>query len=351
MTFQAEQLADDLRKLVDGPGPLSTIDAHRACHEGRLVRRRRRTVRAVAGAAGVSVLVAAVLTWPALLARNASLITEQQLGGAVATGTDPLTSPGVFGWLPADAPNVSYSLHSGQLAMVAKGAERNPSDYPPVIWLSLYDGMPDAGSLGVGGAQQHLTAPRINGRVAFWVSSSTSDPTNHGDTHLVWQVRSGLWADLHGYYLGHDPIEATMLHIARQTRVGEAPVALPISIRGLPRSAVATEADLWRPSPGSGSGWDLDLEFRVGQSQLSIGVTLAGHGPPARVTPTPVPTGASPPNTPRSCVYGKNGLDICVSITGPVPAALGSGGLPGLLAAITSLGPDPKNWTTNVISH
>jgi hypothetical protein len=340
MPLHIEQLPDDLRRLADEPGPPSTIDAHRATRQGHLVRRRRRTVRAVAAGAGVSLLVAAVLTLPALLAPNARLITEQQLGGVAATGTDPLTSPGVFGWLPADATNVSYSLHSGQFSMRATGAERNPSDNPPMIWLSLYDGMPDSSSLGVGGGH-HITAPRINGRAAFWVSSSTSDPTNDGDTHLVWQVRAGLWADLHGYYLDHDPIDATMVHIARQTQVGEAPVALPISIRGLPRSAVATEADLWRPSPDSGTSWSLHLEFQLGKSNLSID---AGPTSQDRL-PTALAQG------PHSCVKDRNGLDICLSITGPVPADLGAGGLPGLLAGITSLGPDPKNWTTNVISH
>jgi len=258
---------------------------------------------------------------------------------ARAAGTDPLVVPGDFGWLPANAQHIEYTFAPGQeVSTVAKGGDPGPGNslnsLPAMFWLSAYPPgqTPELGTFATGAKQLRVDAPPVNGRTAYWITANAADPTNGADTYLVWQSPQGRWAELHGYYLGDDPIEATMLRVAAGVTIGDVPVPLPISISGLPASAVANEIEADRPSARGDTTWHVGLIFAVGGSYVSITVRAAGSG------------GTAP-----LCDPNRNGLAICVAFSGGTANSLLPSGLPGLLKSITSFGPDPKNWTTNVL--
>lgn len=350
MSFDTENLADEFDSLFAEPAPPSTVDAGQAIAAGRAILRRRRAL-AVAAVAATTALAGALTT--VLPARQggptAVAGASSPAPSTVAAGTDPLVVPGDFGWLPANAQNIEYTFAPGQqVSTVAKGSGAGDSiaSPPAMFWLSAYPPgqTPELGTFATGDKQLRVDAPPVNGRTAYWVTANSADPTNGADTYLVWQSADGQWAELHGYYLGDDPIEATMLRVAAGVRIGAVPVPLPVSIGGLPASAVANEIDAQRPSAHD-SHWQIELIFALGGSYVGINVRPAGGGAASAAG------SASNGGTTPLCDPDRNGLAICVSLTGATSNPLLPSGLPGLLKSITSLGPDPKNWTTNVLPN
>jgi hypothetical protein len=347
VSFNVENLADQLDSLFNEPAPPSTFDAGLAAAAGRKILRRRRWLAMAAVAATTGLAGALVATVPAGHGGTTAAIGTSL--PALPTGADPLVVPGDFGWLPANAQNIEYTFAPGQqVSTVAKGSGSGDSvaSLPAMFWLSAYapGQTPTLGTFATGARQLRVDAPPVNGRTAFWVTATASDPTNGSDTYLVWQTPQGRWAELHGYYLGNDPIESTMLRVAAGVTLGAIPVPLPVSISGLPATAVANEIDAQRPS-AQNAAWEVNLIFAVGGSFVSIIVHATGGAGAAMGATSPATSGV----TPSACDSNRNGLAICVSSVGATDNPLLPGGLPGLLKSITSLGPDPKNWTTNVL--
>lgn len=346
MPYSIENLADQFDALLTEPPPPSTIDAALAVATGRRILRRRRRLTLVAVTATTALACALVATVPlghgGTTATGTSTSTSTATATstpALATGRDPLVVPGKFGWLPANAQNVEYTFAPGQqVSTVAKG-DGDVRSTPAMLWLTAFDPgqTPTLNTFADGAKQLRVDAPPVNGHTAYWVTANAADPTNGADTYLDWQTPSGQWAELHGYYLGDDPIEATMLHVAAGVTLGAAQVPLPISIGGLPVSAVADEIDAQQPSAHN-TAWEANLIFTLGGSYVDITVHAAG----ATLTSTTATAGAV-------CDANRNGLAVCVSLIGATENRLLPGGLPGLLKSIVSFGPDPKNWTTNVL--
>ena len=346
MSFDTEDLADQFDSVFTESAPPSTIDAGRAVAAGRTILRRRRRLATVAVAATTALAGALVAVAPT--GHGGSTAATGASSSALLSGPDPLVVPGDFGWLPANAQNIEYTFAPGQqVATVAKGsgAGNTLASLPAMLWLTTYPPgqTPALGTFATGARQLRVDAPPVNGRTAYWITATASDPTNGGDTYLVWQTAQGQWAELNGYYLGNDPIEATMLRVAAGVTVGAVQVPLPISINGLPASAVTNEIDAQRPSARD-AAWQDELIFAVGGSYVSITVHAAG----ATATPAATGPGTGSVTTPV-CDPNRNGLAICVTVSDGAANPPLPGGLPGLLKSITSLGPDPKNWTTKVL--
>jgi hypothetical protein len=343
-----DQLRAGLDELTERPAPPPALDASEAIVRGRLLVRRRRIRR---GCATLAAGLAAVLAGTLIPAHGAGSPVGTPLSGSATdasaaparpsgTGTDPLTLSGTFGWLPANAQNVGYSLHSGQLQAVARGPatnEQSPGS-SALIWLTVYPTgtTPTLGKFADGSTQLRVDAPDVNGHTAYWVTNAANDPTDGGDTYLRWQDADGQWGELHGYYLGNDPITSTLLRVAAGVDFAPHAVPLPLWISGLPSSVVAVETDLNRPSQTDGVPWDVYLALSVGGTTVEI-----------TVVPTSTQADASvEQGTPKPQCKHQDGLTGCVVVT-----ANGVGSAASVLKHLTLLGTDPAGWTPDVIVH
>lgn len=347
MSIQEQKLYAAIEELADRPAPPSAIDADDAIRRGHRVVRRRRVARGATGAVvGIAAVAVAVSVLPSHgssgttgtgAANSSTKATPQHPSGP---GTDPLTLSGTFGWLPTNVANVGYSLHEtpNQVQAVARGDQVLPSSDTPMIWLNIYPKgtTPTLGQFAGGNTQLRVNAPKVNGQTAYWMTESASDPTNAGDTWLRWQSPDGQWGELHAYSLDTPDITTELLRVAAGIDFAPHSVPLPMSISGLPKSAVTVEADLDRPSLSGDGAWDLALILQVGGATVQISVD---------------------PGTQHSADSGTcktaNGLTACVLVTSPggLPTSLAKGGAAGILDRITLLGTDPANWTTAVVQQ
>ena len=341
MTLDEQRLRTFLDELTKQQAPPIAFDAPEAIVGGRRLARRRRLAR---GTFALCAALAAAFAATLIPAHGGSTTgaspgkgtaTASRLPGA---GTDPLTLSGTFGWLPANAPNVGYSLHSGQLQAVARGPMTPPSaPNAAMIWLTVYPAgsTPTLGTFPDGSSQVRVDAPDVNGHGAYWVTHAANDPTNGGDTYLRWQDADGQWGELHGYYLGNDEIASTMLRIAAGVDFAPHAVPLPLRISGLPSSVTTLEADLERPSLTDGGPWEVYLALSVGGTTVQITVAPASTSDSKLKQATPAP----------QCKT-QTGLTGCVTVTGDA-----AGSASNILKNLTLLGADPAGWTPTVIVH
>jgi hypothetical protein len=88
---------------------------------------------------------------------------------------------------------------------------------------------------------------------------------------------------------------------------------------------------------------DLEAILDLRQALASCGVAEPVHGAGAG-------TAGLPDEIPPTAWGSAGGLVYCISSTGKLPPAVTAiGGLQGLLKKVTVLGPDPQNWTTDVL--
>lgn len=347
MILDEEQLRASLDQLTERPAPPPTLDAPAAIVQGQRLIRRRRISR---GCAALAAVLAAVLVGTLIPTHGARSPVGTPLTGSAShtpaparpsgPGTDPLTLSGTFGWLPPNAQNVGYSLHTGQLQAVARGPATNEASpgSSAYIWLTVYPKgtTPTLGKFADGSSQLRVNAPDVNGHTAYWVTNTASDPTNGGDTYLRWQDADGQWGELLAYYLGDDAIAATMLRVAAGVNFAPHAVPLPLWISGLPGSVETNEADLNRPSPTDGGPWDVFLALTVGGTTVEISVV-----------PTSAKADASvEQGTPKPQCKHQDGLTGCVAVT-----ADAAGSASQILKHLTLLGLDPAGWTSDVIVH
>lgn len=337
MILDEERLRARLDELTGQQAPPIAIDAPDAIARGRrLVRRRRLTGTFSALAASLAAVLLTTLI-PAHGAGSPTATSPQP--PSINADADPLTLSGTFGWLPANAQNVGYSLHSGQIQAVARGPMTDPSSptNTAMIWLTVYPAgtTPTLGKFADGSVQLRVNAPDVNAHSAYWVTNAANDPTNGGDTYLRWQNADGQWGELHGYYLGNDDVTATMLRIAAGVDFAPHAVPLPLRVAGMPKTVATVEADLNRPSL-SGGPWEVYLALSVGGTTVEI-----------TVAPTSTQAGSThTPGTAKSQCKQQNGLTGCVAVT-----ANAVGSASDVLNHLTLLGTNPADWTPNVIVH
>lgn len=348
MPFDEGTLSSELGTIAEQDAPPSRIDADRARADGRRTLRRRRAAAGLAGA--WAVVFAAALTLSAghvfggspRIAAPAKQVTH-------TVDWDPLVAPGSFGWLPANAQNVSYLIAPGPgqgSQVLGKGSEISDGQVghdPAMIWLAALDPAqptPKAGPLNDGSKDILIPAPEVNNRPAFWdVDPVKRNPDIGHAGGLYFQSASGLWAHVYGYYLGADPVVDTLLHVARTAHIGDTAVPLPVRISGLPADVTAPVAQLTRPTTITGAAWELGLSFGMSSDSNVVEVQVL----PATAVP------ASGTSFGDHCKIS-NGLRICVSTIDKRPPKFLPGGFDGLLRDITSLGMDPAHWTTDVVT-
>lgn len=343
MTLDEARLRSSLDELTEQQAPPIAFDAPEAIVRGRRLARRRRLTR---GTFALCAGLAGVLAATQIPTHGSGSTTAASPGKGTAVqsqpsaaGTDPLTLSGTFGWLPTNAQNVGYSLHSGQLQAVARGPMTDPTSpqSSAMIWLTVYPSgsTPTLGTFPDGSAQLRVNAPDVDGHAAYWVTHAATDPTNSGDTYLRWQNADGQWGELHGYYLGNDDITSTMLRIAAGVNFAPHAVPLPLRISGLPTSVTTVEADLNRPDLTGGGPWQVFLALAVGGTTVQI-----------TVTPTDKSGSTPKQGTPTPQCKSQADLTGCVTVTGDA-----AGSASGILKNLTLLGTDPADWTPNVIVH
>jgi hypothetical protein len=224
--------------------------------------------------------------------------------------------------------------------VLGKGNE-NPDptahQFPAMIWLSVLD--PAQSEPGAASGKVLIPAPKVNNRPAFWeVDPVKRNPDTGNAGVLYFQSPTGRWAEINAYYLGTDPVAATLLHVARAAHIGDTAVPLPVRISGLPSDVSAPVAQLSRPTSIKGAAWSLQLSFSMG-----------GDSDAAQVQVLPgTATLGSNTEVDQHCKTS-NGLLICVSTMNNRPPWFVPGGFDGLLRDITSLGMDPAHWTTDVV--
>jgi hypothetical protein len=343
MSLDAEALTDALNVIAEQDAPPSRVDADRARADGRRTMRRRRTAAGLGGTGAVALVAALALS-------AGHVFGGAPDGGAPAAQQtrhtadwDPLVAPGSFGWLPANAPNINYLIAPGPgqgSKALGKGSEimdASGTSFPAMIWLSPLDPGQSAPTAASGDIL--IPAPEVNNRPAFWeVDPVKRDPDRGAGGVLYFQSPSGRWAEINAYYLGADPVAATLLHVARAAHIGNTAIALPVRISGLPADVSAPVAQLTRPTNISGAAWSLGLSFSMGADTDLVEVQVM----PATAK-LDSGTGAT-----RHCKTS-NGLLICVSTMNNHAPWYLSGGFDGLLRDITSLGADPAHWSTDVV--
>ncbi len=330
MPIEEQHLADAFDTLLAEPMPPNTVDLGRILDDGHRLLRRRRALRALAGAAVVGVVCAAA---PALLPGDGPGPSGTVIPATSATTdahTDPLTVHAVFGWLPASTGDISYQHKPvpGSPTSFLDSAQARKSTMDEILEVSLTTPGPGLTSLIPWGTQQ---AGLINGHPAYWLSEAPGQLAGHvipKDVVTFWSP-SGQWVQLQT----QDVSKQDALRIARTMVFAPSSVLLPLRLTGLPADAV-TEAEL-RTDHGA-----LDL--------AEVAFTIDGTDVTVYAEPSDKAAAIGTPAA-ESAVRTMNGLRIRVTLDRQ------DGGRPtgdpaSYFNYITSLGRNPADWTAAVLA-
>lgn len=358
MSGDVTDLRTRLEELADWPAPASSFDPARTAAVGR---RRVLALRTSAVAGGAALAVAVTIGIVRAFAPAGPLPAVAASG----IGADPMAKFADFGWLPASLPNVSYIAATSAAGsdVVAQGY-KTPDGAPRVDMQFLTGKGP-----GTPTADERLVPAKLNdGRQAYWLIQAHSGGDFAGDVQLRFPAEDGRWMSLTwgvnwGNILDHSKISGVpassvstdpgthrtaptsvplsaqwqrdLLHMATEVTDTPAQIPMPVRITGLPPSFQPDMTFLWRPS-ASGEGapgtWSVLLSF---DSNSVAHVEVGPHNSLGDTSHAECTTSA--------------GLDACVWTGGSSAAFNQIGRSKGLLKLITLLGPDEKNWTTDVL--
>ncbi|MFF5988896.1 hypothetical protein [Prauserella flavalba] len=257
---------------------------------------------------------------------------EQEATGMVDRRHNPLVAKASFGWLPEVITGVEYGVgdHGDYALAVGQG------EYPPMIWLAVYDKEPPLDRLGKMGGQAVSIPAKVGSHEGYWVTVDPGDPLNRGYAYLRWETGDGRWAEINAYYLDFRDPQQALLRVAADVKVEDRAVPLPLHISGLPDNfRLGDVTTLRRPELNDGLPWAVQLFYTVNGANVAFHVKPAGGAPPRFGDPV---------------CKTENELLACVTVDRPVAADLGPiGGAQGLLDRVTLLGLDESRWTDRVI--
>lgn len=332
-----DDLATALRTMADSEQP-PVMDVERVLREGRhsLLRRR---VAALGG--GTAVLAASALAVGALAGMGSGV--QSGADAAAATFTvdphDPVTTHWQFAYIPPQM--VAY----GEYAVTDEQASTMLESTTGRFQLDL---IPMAAPILIGAAhggpveKVPVKVPGTN--IAYWLGYGNGRITeSNGEggqmASLAMRLKSGQWVQIDANNLEERPDwrEQTLKAAANMVHQDRS-VPMPFRLAGVPQNFVF----LGGGAVHKNGNTNADLDFRLGADQ---------DAPIAGVFA--FTTGAEKVSTQKGTDYtckDSKGLTLCVSVSGPEPAALKAvGGARGLLDRVTSLGNDPANWTTGVL--
>ena len=242
---------------------------------------------------------------------------------------DPMVLTATFGWLPAELNEVTYAVNS------AEQAEVNPSSHAPGVGsVTLSTGGWVKAPASTSGLSP--TGP-INGHPAYtrsWAPGANG-PGTVGGNEIDFQSASGQWVQLTTYVL---PPSDT-LRIAEHLEFGAArSLPLPFQWSGQ-RSNPAVAGASYTTVDGKFTSTAVSTE--INGETVSVSAARAGTERTAVVQDS---AGV------KSATRTVNGLRITVVVSSDSNATSVTGNPASYLAAITSLGPDPADWTRDVFT-
>jgi hypothetical protein len=366
VTHPADLLSAEFDLLADDPqAPISAVDFDRALADGR---RTVRTRRRRAGLSGVGAFaLAALIAVPMLTAGNAA-----GPPGTAGGGTDPLSSYGEFGWLPTALTATMYDYGADDHMSITTAYDPSTvgtSDVSTMARLIVWTGVgtdPFAGNnvgtpsqiaiLNGSPVEMYVTPSNVHQGVSGGIVKaepcSTPDTrpagqgggsladqgvTSYGLVSVVWRTASGGAASIDYQYVNQAaPDAADMLHMAETVVFGVTEVPLPLTISGLSAPLFSVQKGRYHDQYPD----YLQLQFYEDGVMLQIYVDAPAE---ALCTTLPIQTAS------RTL----DGLRFEVLIWNTQAVATADltrfGTAAQILDDITSLGPDPANWTTSVI--
>lgn len=359
------RLRTRLADLADAQAPASPFDAVRTAATGR----RRVLARRASTVGSTGVLAVAVVFGIAAVFGSSGSPASAGTGPASGIGADPLAKYFDYGWLPASLPYVSYEAGAGATHSdaIAQGDITSPIGAPRVDLRPLTGNV-----LGTATATERFIPTTLDdGRQAYWVTESYSGDQFIGDFQLRFQTENGHWVSLWWSVNGLSaskidrvkvagvpadpnakpgsppptsvPVSAQwqkdLLRMATQVTDTPTQVPMPFQMTGLPADFRPAETLLWRPGGEFGDGapgtWKATLMFATTSGGDEVTVEVGPHGTLADAKTAQCKT--------------VNGVDTCVVAAGHLRAFERLGGAKELLKRITPLGPDEKQWTTDVL--
>ncbi|WP_194916868.1 hypothetical protein [Catenulispora rubra] len=353
-----DDLTTALRAMAESGQP-PAMDVEHVLHQGRhsLIRRRMAAISGGTAAVAATALAVGVLA-PAGSAGHLGGVADPASSStttpAAAVTTlppdldphDPVTVGWKFGYLPS-----GMSAYGGGAGGMGKN-EGTVSAYDDSGFaLSLQSEREDTvvpGNKNNGVPTEKVPASVPGAREAYWAGYGNGQLVNSAGpakpfAGLSWQLPSGEWMTLVALNVPAraDWKEQTLkaaAHIIRQDhsqplpfRLANLPAGLTITGGSVDRIGGNTNGDLLiqaGPNPSNAPMVMIEA-FKIGSMKIG---------------------GAVPPQNKNTCA-DSNGLTMCVSSPDPEPAPLkAAGGAQALLNKVVSLGNDPANWTTGVLS-
>jgi len=331
-----DDLTTALRDLAESDPP-RPMDVEKVLREGRhgRVRRRMATLGGGTTVLAVTALAVGVLAPAGSAGHRGGTGAAGTAAGAVAHRYPPFNDRVLahwqFGYLPKGmaVDGGSYGWGEGGTTSAYDG-----SGFVLTLVADLPDSPPPPNAMTDATARVMKTTPAtVPGAVeAFWLDSAGRFGGGGDSAVLSWKLPGGHLMQMTANHIHSraDWKEQTLKAAAGVVRQ-DRPVPMPTRIAGVPQGFQLVQGFVSRSSTGLVS----NLTFSVGSS--SVYVETSTIGSEARESSS-------------SACTDSNGLRVCVGSPDPEPAALKAiGGAKGLLDRVTSLGPDPANWATDVI--
>ena len=346
-------LTTALRDMAESEPP-HVLDVERIVHEGRSGMLRRR-MAALGG--GTAVLAATGLAVGVLVPAGSAghggtaPVTEAAAQSGALDPHDPVVSHWQFGYLP-----------DGMTVQGGEGRTNDPSSG------TVYAYSAEGFRLSVGPIPKEPDLPQSTDRSvptdklparvpdaakAMWLGHADGRILEHtdlvGDVGLLaWERSDGQWLEITVSHAEKRPDwKEQALKAAAGVVKEDRAVPMPLRLAEAPRGFTFQGGYV----TGAGDHTFAGLTYAKVENKPAAdkGVVTAETIMIVAFKPgaTKVEDGVPPQN--KNTCKDADGLRVCVSAPATSPALNAAGGAKKLLDAVTSLGPDPANWTTDIV--